>query len=128
MTHAIGALLVFVGAGIGGVMRHGVNLWAVRFGAAFPWATFTVNVAGSFLMGMVVAMLLRRGGSEAARLFVATGILGGFTTFSAFSNDIVGLIARGAVSTALLYAVASVLLSVAAIYAGFALVGARIGT
>jgi fluoride exporter len=128
MTSGASALLVFIGAGIGGVVRHGVNLWAIRLGPAFPWATFSVNVVGSFLMGVVMALVLRHGGSEAARLFFATGVLGGFTTFSAFTNDLIGLLMRGALTTALLYVVGSVLLSVVATYAGFAMFGVKPGT
>lgn len=119
------ALLVFLGAGLGGVLRHGVNLWALRLGPAFPFATFTVNVVGSFLMGLVMAALLRHGGSEPVRLFLATGVLGGFTTFSAFSYDLAALIERDAVGTAAVYAVASVLVALAALYAGLAFGGTR---
>jgi CrcB protein len=81
-------LLVFIGAGIGGSLRHAVNVGCTRFcGPAFPWGTLTVNVFGSFLMGAIAALLAAKAGegwSQPTRLFLTTGILGGFTTFSAF--------------------------------------------
>src|SRR5690606_20245426 len=79
-------LLVAVGGALGSGLRHLVNLAALRlFGPGFPWGTFAVNVVGSFAMGLFVELLARRfGGSAELRLFVATGIFGGFTTFSAF--------------------------------------------
>src|SRR3712207_5562160 len=92
-------LLVFLGAGIGGALRHGVNLGCARYcGVAFPWGTLMVNVLGSFLMGALAAWLAFRAGKgwgQNLRLFLATGILGGFTTFSAFSLDAVLLWERG---------------------------------
>jgi fluoride exporter len=112
-------LLVFIGAGLGGVLRHGVNVWGLRFAASFPWATFCVNVLGSFAMGILMGVLIRRGGSEPWRLFLGTGVLGGFTTFSAFSLDVATLIDRGALATALAYALGSVVVSLIALYAGF---------
>lgn len=102
-------LLVFVGAGLGGVLRHGVNLAALRLGAGFPWGTLGINVAGSVMMGLVTGWLALRGGPPQARLFVATGILGGFTTFSTFSLETVTLLERGEWAAALAYVVVSVL-------------------
>jgi CrcB protein len=105
------------------VARFGVNrLSALWFGPALPFGTLAVNVLGSFLMGLLVATLAE--GSAATqpwRLFLATGVLGGFTTFSAFSLDALTLWQRGQVGAALLYVAASVLLSLAAIAAGFAI-------
>ena len=122
----ISALLVFLGAGIGGALRHGVNVACARaFGPGFPWATLTVNVAGSFIMGLLAAWLGLRaaqGWSGPMRLFLATGILGGFTTFSAFSLDAVLLFERGQAGLAGAYAVGSVTLSIAGLVAGLALV------
>lgn len=86
-------------------------------GPGFPWATLTVNVVGSFLMGMLVVVLAQKGGMKAAP-FLMTGILGGFTTFSAFSLDAFTLYERGQTGLALGYVLASVLLSLAAIVAG----------
>ncbi|MEO3999233.1 fluoride efflux transporter CrcB [Mesorhizobium sp. CAU 1732] len=116
-------LLVAAGGAIGASARHLVNVAALRIvGPGFPWATLTVNIVGCFLMGVVVEILARRyGGSNELRLFVATGILGGFTTFSAFALDFAVLHERGALFQAFGYAAASVLLSLAALFAGLAL-------
>ncbi len=113
-------LLVAVGGALGSGLRHLVNLAALRlFGPAFPWGTLAVNIAGSFVMGLFVEVLARRfGGSAELRLFVATGILGGFTTFSAFSLDVAVLYARGATTQAALYVAASLAVSVAALFVG----------
>ncbi len=122
----ISYLLVFLGAGIGGALRHGVNLGCARFcGPAFPWGTLAVNVVGSFAMGAVAAWLAFRAGegwSQPLRLFLTTGILGGFTTFSAFSLDAVLLWERGEAGPAAAYVAGSVLLSVAGLVSGLALV------
>lgn len=124
----ISYLLVFLGAGIGGALRHGVNLGCARYcGVAFPWGTLTVNVAGSFIMGALAAWLAFRAGegwSQPLRLFLATGILGGFTTFSAFSLDAVMIWERGEAGFAATYVAASVVLSIAGLVAGLALVRA----
>jgi CrcB protein len=124
----ISYLLVFLGAGVGGALRHGVNLGCARFcGPAFPWGTLAVNVVGSFAMGAVAAWLAFRAGegwSQPLRLFLTTGILGGFTTFSAFSLDAVLLWERGEIVSASAYVAGSVLLSIAGLVAGLALVRA----
>ena len=116
-------LLVAAGGAIGASARHLVNVAALRIAApGFPWATLTVNIIGCFLMGVVVEILARRyGGSNELRLFFATGILGGFTTFSAFALDFAVLHERGALLQAFGYVAASVLLSLAALFAGLAL-------
>ncbi len=118
--------LVIAGGGIGAGLRHGVNLGAARwFGMEFPWGTLTVNVVGSFLIGVLAAWFAFRGDSYATqslRLFLTTGILGGFTTFSAFSLDFALLFERGDAMLAAVYVVASVALSLAAIFAGLWLV------
>jgi len=82
-------LIVFLGAGVGGALRHGVNVAAVRlFGYGVPVGTLIVNVAGSFLMGLLAGYFAFRPGlGQHMRLFLTTGVLGGFTTFSAFSLD-----------------------------------------
>jgi CrcB protein len=120
------ALLVFLGAGVGGALRHGVNVACARAcGTAFPWGTLAVNVVGSFAMGLLVAWLAFRAGSgwsQGARLFLATGVLGGFTTFSAFSLDVVLLWERGAALAALGYVAASVVLSIGGLVLGLAVV------
>ena len=118
--------LVFLGAGIGGALRHAVNLGCARYcGVAFPWGTLVVNVTGSLVMGILVGWLAFRAGetwSQAARLFVATGILGGFTTFSAFSLDAVLIWERGDTGVALAYVAASVVLSIGALFMGLAII------
>ena len=110
---------VALGGALGASARHGVNLGAARlFGPGFPWATLAVNIAGSFLMGLLVAAL-GRGGLWAP--FLLTGVLGGFTTFSAFSLDAVMLWQKGQGGLAALYVGASVLLSLAALVAGLSM-------
>lgn len=119
-------LLVFVGSGLGGAARHGVNVWSMRaFGPHFPAGTFIVNIVGGLLMGLVAGWFAFRANlsfAHEARLFLATGILGGFTTFSAFSLDTVVMIERGDIGLAALYVVASVLLAGAALALGLAIV------
>ena len=117
-------LLVALGGGLGAALRHLANMGALRlFGPNFPWGTMGINIAGSLAMGLFVEILARRyGGSNELRLFVATGILGGFTTFSAFSLDFAVLMQRGALGSALFYALTSVILSILALFAGFWLV------
>ncbi len=121
-------LLVFLGAGLGGVLRHGMNGMCLRwFGAGFPWGTFAVNVSGSLVMGLLAGWLALRAGegwSQDVRLFLMTGILGGYTTFSAFSLDAMLLWERGAVAQAGGYVLASVVFSIAALAAGLGLVRA----
>src|SRR5258708_36529975 len=82
-------LIVFLGAGLGGALRHGVNVAAGRmFGLGFPYGTMIVNIAGSFLMGLLAGYFaFRPGVDQHLRLFLTTGILGGGTTFSAFLRD-----------------------------------------
>ena len=91
------------------------------FGTGFPFGTLTVNIIGSVLMGMVAAHAMHQGTvSEATRVFVMTGLLGGFTTFSAFSLDVVSLFERGETLAAGGYIIASVLLSVVGLMLGMA--------
>lgn len=116
MMHPV--LQVALGGAVGSVARHGVNLGAGRlFGPGSPAGTLAVNVLGSFLMGLLVVVLAARGNALAPLLM--TGLLGGFTTFSAFSLDTVTLWQRGQ-GTALAYVAASVALSLAALLAGLA--------
>ena len=117
-------LIVFLGAGIGGALRHGVNVGAVRLlGYGFPTGTLIVNVAGSFVMGLLAGYFAFKGGaSQHWRLFLTTGILGGYTTFSAFSLDTVLLYERGETAIAALYVLASVALAIGGLFAGLALV------
>lgn len=121
-------LLVFLGGGIGAAARHGVNIGAARLlGVNFPHGTLIVNIVGSFLMGLLAAWFAFKAGaawSQHARLFLTTGVLGGFTTFSAFSLDTALLWERGAIWVAIAYVVLSVGLSVLGLVAGLALVRA----
>jgi fluoride exporter len=116
-------LLVAAGGAIGATLRHLKNVAAFRIaGPAFPWGTVAVNLVGCFAIGVFIEFLARRlGGSMDLRLFVATGILGGFTTFSAFSLDFAVLVERGAMAVAFGYAALSVVGSLAALFAGLAL-------
>ncbi|QEX16681.1 putative fluoride ion transporter CrcB [Hypericibacter terrae] len=112
-------LIVFVGAGIGGSIRHGVNLLAARLvGMSFPYGTLSINIVGSMAMGLCAAYFAFRGAdaSQPWRLFLTTGILGGFTTFSAFSLDVAVLWERGDMVGALLYVLGSVILSLLALF------------
>src|SRR5437764_13469944 len=115
-------LIVFLGAGIGGALRHGVNVSAARLlGYGFPFGTLIVNVAGSFLMGVAAGYFaFRPGMGQHMRLFLTTGLLGGFTTFSAFSLDTALLVERNAYGLAAGYAVGSVAASVSALFFGLA--------
>ena len=119
----MGYAIVFAGAGIGGALRHGVNLAAARlFGLGFPFGTLIVNVLGSFLMGLLAGyFLMRTGIPQHMRLFLTTGFLGGFTTFSAFSLDAALLLERHAYWSAAAYMAGSVVLSVLALFTGLSL-------
>ncbi|MEM1371090.1 MAG: fluoride efflux transporter CrcB [Pseudomonadota bacterium] len=116
------ALIAAAGGALGAAARYLVSVAAVRMagpGAVFPWGTLTVNIVGSFLMGVVVHWLaVRAGGGSELRTFLATGILGGFTTFSAFSLDVVSLIERKETALAALYVFGSVGLSIGALFLG----------
>ncbi|MBZ9962893.1 fluoride efflux transporter CrcB [Mesorhizobium sp. BR1-1-2] len=112
-------LLVMAGGGIGAGIRHLTNMGSLRLvGPNYPWGTMAINIVGSFAMGLFIATLARRGGSNEVRLFVATGILGGFTTFSAFSLDFATLWERGATLPAFGYALASVIGAIIALFLG----------
>ena len=116
-------LIVFLGAGIGGALRHAVNVAAVRwFGYGYPFGTLMVNVAGSFAMGLLAGFfLVRPGVPQDVRLFLTTGLLGGFTTFSAFSLDAALLVERQAYALAAAYVLGSAAAAVAALFVGLAL-------
>jgi CrcB protein len=117
-------LIVFLGGGIGAALRHGVNIASARlFGTAFPYATMIENVSGSLVMGLLAGYFAFRGGGghQHWQLFLTTGILGGYTTFSAFSLDAVLLYERGALGLAALYILGSVLLAIGGLVAGLAL-------
>lgn len=122
-------LLAALGGGIGAGGRHLVNIAFGRmFASDFPWHTMFVNVVGSLLMGMLIATLaFKLSGSLEMRTFLATGILGGFTTFSAYSLDFATLVERGATLNAMSYAAGTVVLSIAALFAGLYLMRALLG-
>jgi CrcB protein len=117
-------LLVFIGGGLGSTLRHVVNIVCPRlFGTNFPYHTFIINITGSTIMGLIAGYLAFKGdATQSWRLFLMTGVLGGYTTFSAFSLDAAVLYERGAVGLTLLYVLGSVVLSILGLFAGLALV------
>jgi CrcB protein len=119
-------LVVFVGAGIGGAMRHGVNVLALRLlGANFPFplGTLSINVIGSLAMGLIIEWFaLKVDPGQPWRLFITTGVVGGFTTFSAFSLETVLLIERGTYLLAASYVLSSVLVSIGGLFVGLFLI------
>jgi CrcB protein len=124
MESMMGFLIVFLGGGIGAALRHGFNLLFARlFGTQFPYATLFENVTGSLVMGLLVATFAFKSDiPQHMRLFLTTGILGGYTTFSTFSLDTALLYERGELGLAALYVALSVALSIAGLFAGLALV------
>ena len=120
-------LIVFVGAGIGGAIRHGINLATSRLlpGVTFPVATLFINVLGSFLMGIIAeSFVLRGSGGHPVRLLLTTGVLGGFTTFSL---DAITLYERGQTGAAVAYVLASVIAALLGLLAALALVRGLLG-
>jgi fluoride exporter len=119
-----GFLIVFLGGGLGAALRHGVNFLSARFlGTAFPYATLFENVTGSVVMGLLAGYFAFKGdASQHWRLFLTTGILGGYTTFSTYSLDAALLYERGELGLAALYVVGSVALSIGGLFAGMAVV------
>jgi len=115
-------LIIAAGGALGAVARYGVGVWAVRLfpTAQWPWGTLAANVFGGLLMGLLTGWLAFRGGlhAESIRLFAAAGLLGGFTTFSAFSLETALMIERRQFAMAGGYAAASVVLSIAALFVG----------
>ena len=117
-------LILAVGTGsfIGGICRYLLSQWIqTKAVSAFPFGTFTVNIAGCFLIGVVFALGEKEIITAEWRLFFATGIIGGFTTFSAFSNETFGLLRNGQLWIALIYSMASVVMGVCATYGGYSL-------
>jgi fluoride exporter len=113
-----------ISGGIGASLRHGFNLAFARLlGTAFPYATLSENVSGSIVMGLLVAIFaFRTGIPHHWQLFLTTGILGGYTTFSTFSLDVALLYECGQIGLAALYVLLSVVLSIGGLFAGLALV------
>ena len=120
MRAVYGFLLVFIGAGLGGALRHSANLAAARLvGPDLPVSTLLVNVLGSLTVGCLAGYFAVRGhATQAVQLFLTTGILGGFTTFSAFSLEAALLWERGQLINCVLFVLASVTLSIAGVFAG----------
>ena len=116
--------IVFVGSGIGGMLRHGVNIASAHLvGNSFPAGTLFANILGSLLMGLLVGIFASKAyGDGGLRLFLATGVLGGFTTFSAFSLDAVTLYRRGELAAAAAYVAGSITVSVGALVLGLYLI------
>jgi fluoride exporter len=112
-------LLVMLGGAIGAGLRHLAGTVALaRLGPGFPWGTLFVNLAGGLLIGLLTGWFVRAGANEAMRLFLGVGILGGFTTFSAFSLETFLMVERGEIGLAAFYAATSVVGSVALLFAG----------
>lgn len=118
MNHAV--LQVAIGGALGSVARYGVNVLAGRLVPGYPLGTLAVNVLGSLIMGLLAGIFAHRGGQQLAPLLM-TGLLGGFTTFSAFSLDALTLWQRGEGVLATGYVLVSIFLSLAAVFAGLAL-------
>jgi CrcB protein len=117
-------LIIALGSALGGALRHAVNVGAARLlGTSWPYGTFTVNIVGSFVIGLIAGYFALKGhASQAWLLFLTTGILGGFTTFSAFSLDVVVLFERGRLDATVAYILGSVALSVGGLFLALALV------
>ncbi|KQM73150.1 hypothetical protein ASE72_00240 [Sphingomonas sp. Leaf20] len=116
-------LLVFLGSGIGGMLRHGVGRTALAlFGPSFPYGTMAINIVGSFAMGIVAGWFTARGGADQSlRLFLTTGVIGGFTTYSTFSLDYAFLWEGGHALSAILYVSGSLVIGIGALFVGLAL-------
>jgi fluoride exporter len=119
----MGYLIVFLGGGMGAALRHGMNMAGARLaGTAFPYATLFINISGSLVMGLVAGYFAFKGGApQHLRLFLTTGILGGYTTFSAFSLDAVLLYERGEIGAAAAYVLGSVGLAILGLVVGLAI-------
>jgi len=119
----LNTLLVMAGGGIGAALRYQYGLLSLRLiGPGWPWGTLGVNVLGGLFMGLLAGWLAARAqGGESIHLFVAVGLLGGFTTFSAFSLETMLMIERGEFAPAAGYALLSVALSVGALALGLSL-------
>lgn len=113
-------IYIFIGGGTGSVLRYCVQtaLSERMLPHSFPWATFTVNLLGSFLIGLFYALSARFNLSAEARLLLTTGLCGGFTTFSTFSNDGLLMLRQGCYAPFLLYTLLSVAIGIAAVFAG----------
>ncbi len=112
-------LLVFIGGGLGSVLRYGLGKWTVGLWAPFPLGTFTVNVVGSLLIGLIMGLALRNSSiSQGTVLFLVTGLCGGFTTYSAFAYENYNLLKNGDLLTFSLYTLGSLVMGFAAVFLG----------
>jgi fluoride exporter len=127
--HIIGFVLVFVGGGVGSMLRHASNQISLSLlGPDFPYGTMFVNITGSFLMGLLAGWFALRGtGGQMVPLFLTTGILGGFTTFSTFTLDVAVLWERGQVAAATAYVAGSLVTATIGIFSGLALTRVLLG-
>jgi fluoride exporter len=118
-------IIVMLGGGVGAGLRHGLNMAASRSPAlaGWPWSTFAANVAGGLLMGALMGWLTHsgRGSDHDLRLLLGVGLLGGFTTFSAFSMEMAQMVQRGEIWQSAVYALLSVGLALGAVFAGLAI-------
>ena len=116
-------LLVMIGGAVGAALRYQLGRLTFQLtGPGWPWGTFAANVLGGLAMGLLVGAMARMNAGENVRLLLGVGLLGGFTTFSSFSLEVVEMAQRGALIGAAGYALASVLVSVGALFAGLLLV------
>ncbi len=121
------SLLVFLGGGLGANARYWLGSYiAGRWGAIFPWGTTIINVTGSLIIGLFMAMMLKLDWHPSWRLFFAVGVLGGYTTFSTFSYEAVELVQQGSYGMALQYMLFNVTLSVCGCWLGL-VIGRAIG-
>jgi CrcB protein len=120
-------LLVMIGGAIGAGCRYQLSRLALHHaGAGFPWGTLIVNLLGGLLIGLLAGLFARSGGNEQLRLLLAVGVLGGFTTFSAFSLETYEMIAQGALAAAFTYVLASVVGALIMLVAGLWLARAAV--
>jgi fluoride exporter len=123
MSVLFGYITVFFGAGIGGLLRLAANRAGIYLSLSFPWSTLFVNVSGSLAIGLIAGWFaLRSQAGQTLRLFLTTGILGGYTTFSAFALDTALLWERGQAWGSVFYVASSVLLSIAGVFLGLAII------
>lgn len=124
----MGYVIVFIGGGFGSALRHGVNQLSARFvGTAFPYGTLAINATGSLAMGLIAGYFALNGtATQYSRLFLITGVLGGYTTFSAFSLEAALLYERGQLGAAAAYVLASVAFAIAGIFGGLAIIRATV--
>ncbi|MGD9803454.1 MAG: fluoride efflux transporter CrcB [Hyphomicrobiaceae bacterium] len=118
------SILIFIGSGLGGVVRHLLNDWITRISATpLPVGILLINISGSLAMDLLAGWFAFKGAApQDVRLFLTTGVISGYTTFSAFSLDAVLLAERGEVASATAYVAVSVVLSIAAVMAGLAVI------